>query len=65
MHDAGPGSPYGVTAEIGRISDEVAPIAGKPVIEELPELVFQIDLGARLEEAEIARGAARLKSPDG
>ena len=27
MHDAGQGSPYDVTAEIGQISDEVAPIA--------------------------------------
>ncbi|GJD79537.1 hypothetical protein GCM10007886_33890 [Methylobacterium gregans] len=25
QHDAGPGSPYDVTAAIGRISDEVAP----------------------------------------
>ena len=32
MHDAGQGSPYDVTAEIGQISDEVAPIAGEPVI---------------------------------
>jgi nicotinamidase-related amidase len=30
MHDAGQGSPYDITAEIGQISDEVAPIAGSP-----------------------------------
>jgi nicotinamidase-related amidase len=28
MHDAGEGSPYEVHAEIGQISDEVAPVAG-------------------------------------
>src|SRR6266487_1608238 len=27
MHDAGQGSPYDITAEIGQISEEVAPIA--------------------------------------
>lgn len=31
-HDAGPGTPYDVNAEIGAICDEVAPIAGEPVI---------------------------------
>jgi nicotinamidase-related amidase len=52
MHDAGPGSPYDVTAEIGRISDEVAPIAGEPVIvKNYPSSFFQTDLGAQLEAA--------------
>lgn len=32
MHDAGEGSPYDVRAEIGQISDEVAPAQGEPVI---------------------------------
>jgi nicotinamidase-related amidase len=32
QHDAGVGSPYDVTARIGRISDEVAPHAGEAVI---------------------------------
>lgn len=32
QHDAGVGSPYDVTAEIGAICDEVAPIDGEPVI---------------------------------
>ena len=31
-HDGGPGSPYDLSAEIGAISREVAPIAGEPVI---------------------------------
>ena len=51
MHDAGQGSPYDVTAEIGQISDEVAPIAGEPVIvKNYPSLFFQTDLGAQLEK---------------
>lgn len=32
MHDAGPGSPYDVRAEIGHIADIVAPQNGEPVI---------------------------------
>jgi nicotinamidase-related amidase len=32
QHDAGVGSPYDVTTEIGAICDEVAPIAGESVI---------------------------------
>jgi nicotinamidase-related amidase len=51
MHDAGQGSPYDVTAEIGQISDEVAPIAGEPVIvKNYPSSFFQTDLGAQLEK---------------
>jgi nicotinamidase-related amidase len=30
MHDAGQGSPYDITAEIGQISGEVAPLPGNP-----------------------------------
>lgn len=49
MHDAGPGSPYDVTAEIGHISDEVFPISGEPVIvKKYPSSFFQTDLRARL-----------------
>ena len=55
MHDAGQGSPYDVTAEIGQISDEVAPIAGEPVIvKNYPSSFFQTDLGAQLEK--VGRG---------
>ncbi|MDI2130902.1 isochorismatase family protein [Yinghuangia seranimata] len=31
-HDGGPGSPYDIRAEIGRISDEVAPVEGEPTV---------------------------------
>ena len=46
MHDAGPGSPYDVTAEIGQISSEVAPAAGEPVVvKHYPSSFFQTGLG--------------------
>jgi len=49
MHDAGQGSPYDVTAEIGQISDEVAPIAGEPVIvKHFPSSFFETDLADQL-----------------
>ena len=32
QHDAGPGTPYDVKAEIGTISDEVTPVAGESLI---------------------------------
>lgn len=32
QHDGGPGSPYDIRAEIGRIVDRVAPRADEPVI---------------------------------
>ena len=52
MHDAGQGSPYDITAEIGQISDEVAPIPGEPVIvKHYPSSFFQTGLGAQLEKA--------------
>lgn len=49
MHDAGQGSPYDITAEIGQISGEVAPAAGESVIvKHYPSSFFQTDLGALL-----------------
>ena len=52
MHDAGEGSPYDVHAEIGQISDEVAPIAGEPVIvKNFPNSFVGTDLDTRLREA--------------
>jgi nicotinamidase-related amidase len=49
MHDAGPGSPYDVTAEIGQISDEVQPGPDEPVIvKSYPSSFFQTDLDQRL-----------------
>ena len=51
MHDAGQGSPYDITAEIGRISSEVAPADGEPVvIKHYPSSFFQTDLGAQLDK---------------
>jgi hypothetical protein len=41
MHDAGQGSPYDLTAEIGQISDEVAPRRGRTRDRQaLPQLVL-------------------------
>lgn len=51
-HDAGPGSPYDVTAAIGQISDEVAPRAGEPIItKSYPSSFVGTDLQAQLETA--------------
>lgn len=48
-HDGGAGSPYDVNAEIGAISDEVAPIAGEPVItKNYPNSFVQTELDERL-----------------
>lgn len=48
-HDAGPGSPYDVTARIGAIADEVAPRAGEIVItKSLPSSFEKTDLDADL-----------------
>lgn len=52
QHDAGPGSPYDVRAAIGRISDEVAPQGGEPVITKAyPNAFVGTDLQARLDAA--------------
>ena len=52
MHDAGEGSPNDVRAEIGQISDEVAPLAGEPVIvKNYPNSFVGTDLDTRLREA--------------
>jgi nicotinamidase-related amidase len=51
-HDAGPGSPYDVTAAIGQISPEVAPLDGEAVITKAyPSSFVGTDLQARLEAA--------------
>ncbi|SEO80012.1 Nicotinamidase-related amidase [Methylobacterium sp. UNC300MFChir4.1] len=51
-HDAGPGSPYDVTAPIGQISPEVAPQGDEPVITKAyPSSFVGTDLQARLEQA--------------
>lgn len=49
QHDAGVGSPYDVSAEIGAICDEVAPIAGEPVItKNYPNSFVATDLDQQL-----------------
>ena len=51
-HDAGPGSPYDVTAPIGQISPEVAPQGDEPVITKAyPSSFVGTDLQAQLEKA--------------
>ncbi|HYO57085.1 cysteine hydrolase family protein [Archangium sp.] len=48
-HDAGPGSPYDVRAEIGQIADVVAPQGKEPVIiKNYPSSFEKTDLDARL-----------------
>lgn len=48
-HDAGPGTPYDVTAEIGAICDEVSPMAGEPVItKNYPNSFMATDLDQQL-----------------
>jgi nicotinamidase-related amidase len=52
QHDAGPGSPYDISAAIGRISDEVAPQAGETVIvKNYPNAFVGTNLQAHLEES--------------
>lgn len=52
QHDAGPGSPYDVRAEIGAIADKVAPAAGEPVVlKHYPNSFVGTDLDARLKAA--------------
>jgi nicotinamidase-related amidase len=49
QHDAGPGSPYDVNAEIGAIAEEVAPIAGESVItKNYPNAFVLTDLDTQL-----------------
>ncbi len=51
QHDAGVGSPYDVTAEIGAIATEVAPIAGeKVIIKNYPNAFVQTTLDAELKK---------------
>ncbi|MDP2248680.1 MAG: cysteine hydrolase family protein [Nitrosomonadales bacterium] len=48
-HDGGEGTPYDVSAEIGAIADEVAPIVGEYVItKQYPNAFVQTDLDTQL-----------------
>ena len=52
QHNAGPGSPYDITAEIGQISQEVAPQDGEAVITKaFPSSFVGTDLEDRLKRA--------------
>jgi nicotinamidase-related amidase len=54
QHDAGEGTPYDIRAEIGAISNEVAPINGEPVItKHYPNSFIQTDLDQQLRAAGI------------
>jgi nicotinamidase-related amidase len=49
QHDAGPGSPYDITFEIGAISDEVAPQSGEDVIvKHFPNAFIETTLETKL-----------------
>lgn len=49
QHDAGPGSPYDIRAEIGQLADKVKPRASEPVIvKNYPNSFVQTDLHERL-----------------
>jgi nicotinamidase-related amidase len=51
MHDAGPGSPYDITADIGQIAEPVAPRADEPVIvKHYPNSFVGTELDALLRE---------------
>lgn len=51
-HDAGPGSPYDITAPIGQISDEVAPKDGEAIVTKTyPSAFVGTDLEAQLKAA--------------
>jgi nicotinamidase-related amidase len=54
QHDAGPGSPYDIHSDIGAISDQVAPLAGEPVIvKNYPNAFVGTDLEQRLQKSGI------------
>ena len=55
QHDAGPGSPYDLTAPIGQISAEVAPREGeRRIVKHYPNAFVQTDLEAQLRAAGVS-----------
>jgi nicotinamidase-related amidase len=51
QHDSGPGSPYDIRAEIGRIADKVKPLESEPVVvKHYPNSFVQTDLHERLQK---------------
>ena len=54
QHDAGPGTPYDINAEVGAIIDMVAPAAGEAVVvKNYPHSFVSTDLDTRLKAANI------------
>ena len=54
-HDAGPGTPYDVSAPIGQIADIVAPIEGEAVItKNYPSSFVQTELDELLKQADVS-----------
>ncbi|GAB3210019.1 cysteine hydrolase family protein [Nocardia tengchongensis] len=52
VNDGGPGTPYDITAEIGRIHPRVAPIEGEPVVvKQVPNGFVGTDLADRVDAA--------------
>lgn len=52
MHDGGPGSPYDIRDDIGRIHPDVAPAEGEPVVvKTAPNAFVGTDLGERVDAA--------------
>ncbi|ARZ71704.1 isochorismatase family protein [Streptomyces sp. HU2014] len=57
LHDGGEGSPYDIRAEIGRISDEVAPVEGEAVVvKRFPNSFHDTELVKTLTELGVGAG---------
>ncbi|MGE2736671.1 cysteine hydrolase family protein [Mycolicibacterium vaccae] len=55
QHDAGPGSPYDITAEIGAIHSSVAPRDGEPVVvKNFPNSFVQTELDELLKASDVS-----------
>ncbi|WP_428956844.1 isochorismatase family protein [Streptomyces sp. cg35] len=52
MHDGGPGTPYDIREDIGRIHPRVAPVEGEPVVvKQAPDSFVNTDLGHHVDAA--------------
>ncbi|MBT2382190.1 isochorismatase family protein [Streptomyces sp. ISL-11] len=57
LHDGGEGTPYDIRAEIGRISDEVAPVDGEAiVVKHFPNSFHDTELAKTLTELGVGAG---------
>ncbi|MEV0439533.1 cysteine hydrolase family protein [Streptomyces spectabilis] len=60
VNNGGEGTPYDIRAHIGSISDEVAPVAGEPVVvKQFPNAFHATDLEEVLRAAGVEPGAGR------